>query len=176
MSDGIFKKTELVANIAIIVLALLLGGVLVKRYLWPTQDAAQRVETRIPAGTKAALSDVNWAQNGQTLLLVLSRDCHFCTDSAPFYQRLTREIAGRPNVHLIAVLPQDVSEGRKYLAGLGVPISEVRQVSVTGVGAHATPTLILVDQNGVVQNSWVGKLAAPQEAEVLNQLAAARTN
>jgi hypothetical protein len=174
MADGILKKTELLANVAIIVVALLLGGVVVKRYLWPGQDAAGLADQRIPAGTKATLSDVNWAGNGQTLLLVLSRDCHFCTDSAPFYQRLTRETAGRPDVHLIALLPQEVEEGRKYLAGLGVPISEVRQASLSSVGAHATPTLILVDQNGVVKNSWVGKLAAPEESEVLSQLAVNR--
>ena len=35
MSDKILKKTELLANIAIIVVALVLGGVLVKRYLLP---------------------------------------------------------------------------------------------------------------------------------------------
>jgi hypothetical protein len=178
MSDGIFKKTEFLANVAIIVVALLLGGVLIKRYLWPGQDAARPADQRIPAGTKATLPDVDWAQNGQTLLLVLSRDCHFCTDSAPFYQRLTRETAGRPDVRLIALLPQEVAEGRKYLAGLGVSVNEVRQAAISSVGARATPTLILVDQNGVVQNSWVGKLAAPEEAEVLSRLAArpARAN
>jgi hypothetical protein len=173
MSDKILKKTELLANIAIIVVALLLGGVLVKRYLLPGSAAPPlRTDPRIPAGTKASLTGVDWAKNGQTLLLVLSKDCHFCTESAPFYQRLTRETAGRPDIHLIALFPQEVEEGRKYLDDLGVSINEIRQASPGSTGAGGTPTLILVDANGVVKNSWVGKLSAPEESEILNQLAA----
>lgn len=174
MSDKILKKTELLANIAIIVVALLLGGVLVKRYLLPGSSApsARNIDPRIPAGTKASLTGVDWAKNGQTLLLVLSNNCHFCTESAPFYQRLTRETAGRPDIHLIALFPQEVEEGRKYLDNLGVPINEIRQASPGSTGASGTPTLILVDANGVVKNSWVGKLSAPEESEIINQLAA----
>ena len=178
MSNGFFKKTELLANIAIIIVALLLGGVLVKRYFLKGDEAApaRNTDPRIPAGTKAALSGVDWAGNGQTLLLVLSRDCHFCTESAPFYQRLTRETAGRADVHLVAVFPQEVAEGRKYLDNLGIPISEVRQAAPGSTGAGGTPTLILVDTNGVVKNSWVGKLSAPEESEILTQLGANAKN
>lgn len=177
MSNGIFKKTELLANIAIIVVALLLGVVLVKRYLLPGNQAAptRNVDPRIPAGTKATLAGVDWAKNGQTLLLVLSRDCHFCTESAPFYQRLTRETAGRADVHLIALFPQEVEEGKKYLDNLGVSINEIRQAAPGSTGASGTPTLILVDANGVVKNSWVGKLSAPEESEILTQLAVNRS-
>lgn len=174
MSTGIFKKAELLANIAIIVVALLLGAVLVKRYLLSGNEAtapARNMDPRIPAGTKAALPGVDWAKNGQTLLLVLSSDCRYCTESAPFYQRLTRETAGRANVQLIAVFPQEVEEGRKYLENLSVTINDVRQAAPSSTGAGGTPTLILVDANGVVKNSWVGKLSAPEESEILNQLA-----
>lgn len=176
MLDKIVKKTELVANIAIIVVALLLGFVLVKKYVLPGKDAAPtaRIDPRIPAGTKASLTGVDWARNGQTLLLVLSTDCRYCTESAPFYQRLTRETTGRSDVHLIALFPQEIEEGKKYLANLGVPIDEIRQASPGSTGAGGTPTLILVDGEGVVKSSWVGKLSAPEESEVINQLAARR--
>jgi peroxiredoxin len=171
MSDGILKKTELLANVAIIVVALLLGGVLVKRYLWPGGAAdAPRADPRIPAGTRATLPGVDWAANGRTLLLVLSRDCRYCTESAPFYRNLAREAEGRAGVRLIAVFPQEVAEGRKYLADLGVSVHEVRQAAPSSTGAGGTPTLILVDEGGVVRNSWVGKLAAPEESEVLKSL------
>ena len=177
MSDRILKKTELVANIAIIIVALLLGGVLVKRYLLTGSPAPPaRNDPRIPAGTKASLTGVDWAKNGQTLLLVLSSDCRYCTESAPFYQRLTRETAGRADVHLIALFPQEVEEGRKYLTNLGVSINELRQAAPGSTGAGGTPTLILVDAQGVVKNSWVGKLSAPEESEILNQLANKRAS
>lgn len=172
MSDGILKKTELLANVAIIVVALLLGGVLVRRYLWPGggEAATARADPRIPAGTRATLPGVDWAANGRTLLLVLSRDCRYCTESAPFYRDLAREAGGRADVRLIAVFPQEVAEGRKYLEDLGVSVHEVRQAAPSTTGAGGTPTLILVDGGGVVKNSWVGKLAAPEESEVLSLL------
>lgn len=178
MLDGLLKKTELLANIAIIVVALLLGGVLVKRYLLPGNDAAsvRNADPRVPAGTKATLADVDWAKNGQTLLLVLSRDCRYCTESAPFYQRLTRETAGRPGIQLIALFPHEAEQGREYLDKLGVAVNEVRRASLASIGATATPTLILVDSQGVVKNSWVGQLAPPEETEVLNQLADKRAS
>lgn len=170
MSDRLLKKTELIANIAIIVVALLLGGVLVKKYLLNGDEAA-RADPRIPAGTKAALPGVDWAKNGETLVLVLSRDCRYCTQSAPFYQRLTRAAAGRPGLHLLAVLPQEVEVGKSYLSELGVSVNEVRQASPATTGAGVTPTLILVDGKGIVKNSWVGQLATTEENEVLSQLA-----
>ncbi len=175
MSNGIFKKAELLANIAIIIVALLLGVVLVKRYLLSGNEAAQMRDPRIPAGTKAALGGVDWAKNHQTLLLVLSTDCRYCTESAPFYQRLTRETAERADVQLVAVFPQEVAEGRKYLENLGVKVNDVRQAAPSSTGAGGTPTLILVDAQGIVKNSWVGKLSAPEEMEVSNQLAANRS-
>jgi hypothetical protein len=172
MSDRLFKKTELLANIAIIVVALLLCGILVKRYILPGNEAApaQSLDPRIPAGTKAALPGVDWAKHGETLVFVLSRDCRYCTQSAPFYQRLTREAAGRPGLYLLAVLPQEVEDGKKYLSELGVSVNEVRQASPSTTGAGVTPTLILVDGKGIVKNSWVGQLATPEENEVLSQL------
>jgi hypothetical protein len=170
--SNVLKKLDVAANVAIIVVALLLGGVLVKRFLWPASEAtpAPAADPRVPAGSKAALPGVDWAKNGRTLLLVLSRDCRYCTESAPFYRRLASETEGREGVRLVAVFPQEVEEGRKYLEGLGVSVHEIRQAAPPSTGARATPTLILVDGGGVVKNSWVGQLAAPQESEVLNEL------
>jgi hypothetical protein len=100
----------------------------------------------------------------------LQAGCHFCSESAPFYQRLARETAQKSGVHLVAVLPQDVAEGSKYLNSLGVPIEDVRQAQLDALGVSGTPTLILIDGKGVVMKSWVGKLSGDREAEVLDQL------
>lgn len=172
MSDNILKKTELLANIAIIVVALLLGGVLIKRYLLSSGDVpdSQNSVLRIAAGSKVSLPDIDWAKSDRTLLLVLSKGCHFCSESAPFYQRLVRDIGGRGDVRLVAVLPQDVNEGRKYLNELAVPINEVRQSTLDSLGVGGTPTLILVDNKGAVTDSWVGKLPPDKESEVLSHL------
>src|SRR5437867_3450048 len=100
-------------------------------------------------GGKVSLSDVDWAQNHKTLVLALQRGCHFCAESAEFYQRLA-QVAATKGVKLIAVLPQPATEGRDYLNTLAVPITDIRQAALNSLNVSGTPTLILVDDKGQV--------------------------
>lgn len=172
MPSGLARRVELAANVAIIAVAALICFVLVKSYILggsqgppPQQQQQQRPKPVI--GSKAAVPDVDWGRNGRTLVLVLQKGCGYCTDSAPFYQRLARE-AG--SVRLVAALPNKVEEGRQYLSELAVPVEEVRQASPQALGAPGTPTLLLVDGSGVVTDSWVGRLPPDKEDEVLSRL------
>ncbi|HEX8128749.1 MAG TPA: hypothetical protein VF527_06560 [Pyrinomonadaceae bacterium] len=164
----ISKKIELFANVAIIVVALLLGTVLVKRYLWPASPPPQAAAQQIQAGTSVSVPGVEWTQSDKTMLLVLSDSCRFCTESAGFYQKLAQERAKQPRLRMVAMFPQEVSKGREYLSKLGVTVDDVRQGDLDTVGVRGTPTLILIDKAGKVINSWVGKLPSEKEAEVLS--------
>lgn len=163
------KKLEMLANVAIVLVAVLLVGVVVQRYFIGDRSVPP---PEIALGTKVSVPGVDWAQNKQTLLVVLQKGCHFCSESAPFYQRLARE-AGQNNVRLVAVLPNETSVGRQYLAELGVPIEDVRQAALNSVGVRGTPTLMMVNEQGAVTGSWVGKLPEDKEADVINQLRSA---
>jgi len=164
------KKIELAANLAIILVVILIGIFFVKNYLLSPRSTPETVDYRIPAGTKVSLPEIDWAQNGQTLLLVLKKGCRFCAESAPFYQRLVSETAAKSGVHLVAVLPQEVNEAKQYLSSLNVPIAEVRQAGLETLGVKGTPTLILVNGKGEVMESWAGKLRAEDETEVLRRI------
>jgi|SoiMethySBSTD1v2_1073268.scaffolds.fasta_scaffold03486_5 redoxin len=167
---GKFSKTiEVTTNIAIITVAILLGIVLVKNYLLAGPKPDPGVPPTVPVGTKMSLQDVNWGAKKQTLLMALSDTCRFCTESADFYKKLAQERAKHDDLRLIAVLPQDVSAGQAYLNKLGVAVDEIRQSPLDDVGVKATPTLILVDDKGVVTASWVGKLPPEKESEVMNR-------
>lgn len=165
------KKLEFAANLAIIITSVLIGVVVVRNYILtkPASTAAAQIKSNDPTqiGRKLSMPNVDWKQNGQTLLLVLSSTCHFCTESAPFYKRLAQE---RSNTRLIAVMPQDVRDGKQYLDDLGVAVDEVRQTSFDLLQVKGTPTLILVNSDGVSTDSWVGKLPDDLEIEVLNRL------
>jgi hypothetical protein len=168
---NISKKIEVAANIAIIVAAIFFTAGVAKNYFRPTLPLAPgHAAASIPSGTKADFINVDWAKSDRTLLLVLQAGCHFCSESAPFYQRLVRDTAQISGVHLIAVLPQEVADGAKYLKSLGVPIEDIRQAQLDTLRVQGTPTLILINDKGVVTNSWVGKLSGDKEAEVLDQL------
>lgn len=170
---GKFARTiELTTNIAIITVAVLLSIVLVKHYILPrVQPDVSALDSppTVPTGTKVSLQDVNWAANKRTLLMVLSDGCRFCTESADFYKKLVQERAKHNDVRIIAVLPQEVGTAQAYLNKLGVSVDEVRQSPLNVVGVRGTPTLILVDDKGLVTASWVGKLPVEKEFEVLNR-------
>lgn len=165
-----YKRVELLANIAIVIVAILLGVVLVSRYLLPTSLQPTAGESaRVKSGTKLSMPGVDWGKSDRTLLMVLSTGCRFCTDSAPFYRRLAEEKAKNGRVRLIAVLPQSVDDSQKYLNGLGVAVDDIRQAGLEDVQVRATPTLIIADRTGSVVESWVGKLPDEQEGEVLKR-------
>jgi len=169
MKDHLLRRIELVANICIIVVALVICGAIIKRFLLKSPATARDVPG-VTAGTRINLIDVDWARNGRTLLLVLSTGCKFCSASAPFYQNLVSKTVSSNGTKLIAVLPQNVEQAREYLQSINVPIEDVKQASPASVGARATPTLILVNNAGLVTDSWVGQLSADKEAEVLARL------
>jgi thioredoxin-related protein len=177
--SGLHKKVELLSNIAIIVVAVLLGAVLVDRYLRPAGPKSERSESKegpqIKPGMKLSLAGVDWGKSNKTLLMVLSTTCHFCTESAPFYQRLAQEKTKHKDVSMIAVMPQSSSESQKYLSDHGISVDQVGQSPPGAVYATGTPTLIIVDKTGSVVESWVGKLPPEKELEVLNHFLVERS-
>ena len=169
----LLKRVDLLANVAIIIVAVLLGIVLVKqlvpnRAAQLARPAAARRE--LSRGDKVPLASVDWAKNSHTLLLVLQKDCRFCTESAPFYQRLVKATSDRSDIKLVALLPQTVAEGKQYLKKIGVDIADVRQVSPNEVNVGGTPTLILVNNEGVASDVWAGIITQDSESKVLSKL------
>jgi hypothetical protein len=68
---------------------------------------------------------------------------------------------------MVAVLPQVVEEGRKYLETEGVHADDVKQATLGAIGVRGTPTLLLVDSAGKVTDIWQGKVQQDQEDAVL---------
>jgi len=161
------RKLETLVNVAIVLVAVATCAVLARQYIF--NGAAGRSHGP-SVGSKIELAGMDLSGEERTLVLVLQKGCHFCTDSGPFYQRLAREAAARGGrVKLLAVLPQDADEGRRYLNDLGVPIERVAQARLGSLDVSGTPTLILLTR-GKVSDVWVGALTPERETEVLNKL------
>jgi len=167
MTTRFARIVEVVANIAIVVVAVVVVGVVAKQYFWRTTSPTR---PGVAAGTKLAVANVDWEQNGATLIVALQSGCHFCSESAPFYQRLVNDTKDKNGLKIVAVLPQTIDDGKQYLYSLKVPIADVKQAQLQTFGVSATPTLILVDSKGQVVNSWVGRLTPEAEAEVLQKI------
>ncbi|HEY2391991.1 MAG TPA: hypothetical protein VGK22_12540 [Candidatus Angelobacter sp.] len=160
------KKVETVANIGIVIVALLLVGLWLKGSLLHPSGS----QHNIPIGSKISLKTVDWQTNGKSMVLALSTTCHFCTESAGFYRELAKECQKR-NVRTVAVLPQPVNEARLYLANEGVSVDEIVSSPLADLQVAGTPTLLLVDQGARVRGAWYGKLPETSEKDVIAGLA-----
>lgn len=177
---SIFQHIELASHIAIIIVAILISVILVKTYLLPdsnskavTNNGAPQMSNAVVSnmlGQKIDLPNIDWRKNGQTLVLALQTGCHFCTESAPFYKELIQKRAKEGKTHLIAVLPDPVDASKNYLSNLGIVVDDVKQMQLTTIGVQGTPTLLLINKDGIVINAWRGKLAADKEREVMAHL------
>lgn len=168
MTDQFAKRIELFANVAIILVACLFAIILVKTYFFDRRlQQAATSEKQVADKISSSSLNVDWKNSEQTLVLALSNTCHFCTESAPFYQKVAMN---KGKVRLIAVLPQSIEDGQAYLKKLGVTVDEVKQLRLDAMGVQGTPTLFLVNSSGVITDKWVGKLMPDQESMVLKAL------
>src|SRR5688572_6578656 len=99
------EKVELVANVLIVVVALLLIGVFVQRYFFSSPTAANQPQRQQPTvGKKINLENVDFSAQPKTVVIALQTTCGYCNESAPFYKRLLKESEGK-NIKFVAVFP-----------------------------------------------------------------------
>lgn len=161
------KRWEIAANVAVVCLCLMMMSVIAWKIVLPQRPAA--AANKPPIGKALQLPGVDWNGSDQTVVLALSTQCRFCSESAPFYRALA-EAGKAKNVRVIALFPQTQNEARQFFKDLGVPIQDVWQGSLATIFVNSTPTLLIVTRAGVVTQGWIGKLPEASEAEVLGKL------
>jgi thiol-disulfide isomerase/thioredoxin len=124
----------------------------------------------VGVGKQSPLTGQRWIDSDATVVFAVSRTCHFCAASAPFYHRLIQSF-GRKAIATIAIAPDPEQDIRAYLEGLDLPIERVQQVTLKTLNIRATPTLEVVDRSGNIVAAWVGQLSRDQEEEVLRVVA-----
>jgi thioredoxin-related protein len=141
--------------------------------LWPPAPVA--AQPALPASNRddrdrlLAVTSVDFSQSDRTLLVVVRSDCRYCTASKPFYaELLKRERATLRAVRVFLVAPLNDVNFPSYLADLPFANDRRLQVSTDSLGVNGTPTLLLVDRNGRVKETWVGKLPTADELAVIN--------
>jgi hypothetical protein len=168
-NQNLFRRLQTLANIAIISVSILLAYVIIKNFILNPPNSS-RSKSTITVGTKVPMSEIDWQKNGRTVLLVLSPTCHFCTESGPFYGKLSQLISTQKTASLVALFPKNINDGPAYLQSLGVSVNEIKQVAFDTLGVKGTPTIIIADKSGEVVGVWFGKLSSDQEELILKQL------
>lgn len=104
---------------------------------------------------------IDFAAAEHTLVMVLRSDCTFCEQSKPFYARLGESRAVQI---AIAAPPGDGGiAGYASILAADVVVFPTRET----LPVSSTPSLLLVDREGVVEAAWMGLLDARREDEVL---------
>lgn len=105
-------------------------------------------------------------------MLALKEDCVYCRQSLPLYRRLS-QMARQPEAlfSLVVIGGEPAKRLTEYLRSEGIEAAAVLQVPlqkhITG-----TPTIVLCDQKGVVQQVWTGLLAKEMELAVAHAVTA----
>ncbi|HEX2223351.1 MAG TPA: hypothetical protein VHN15_04000 [Thermoanaerobaculia bacterium] len=166
------SKLDTIANIAIIVVCVIASVVLIRNFFFqprppgapPQVEKGERFETlqaALPAGAD------------RTLVLALSPQCGYCTQSMPFYKRLVEERNRKgSNVKVVAAVgsPQLREAEQAALAQAGVQTDALVEVDFESIKVPGTPTVLLVDNQGEVLDVWFGKLEERDEKKVLASL------
>lgn len=167
---GFSKKLDVAANVATIILVFAVAALMARDKLRPSLGRSAPHPQAIHAGSALQNTPLksNWSSSQGTLAFGLQTTCHFCTDSAPFFRKLVRSIP--KDMRTIAVLPQAHEAAKRYLDGLGIRVDSIQQAPLAAIGITGTPTLLLVNNLGIVKNAWVGELGSSGQSSVLSEV------
>jgi hypothetical protein len=160
-----------IANIAIISVALLMGFVIIKNYLFEKANNTQTLSAVV--GRKVSLSEVGFEKSSLSVVLLLSTQCRYCAQSMPFYKALS-DMRRKPesSFQLFTVFPQDRLTVESHLKdfGLSTDAIETGPKFFQEMGVLTTPTLLLVNSKGVIEKAWAGELTVNSQNEVISDI------
>ena len=152
---------ERAAHISLIVASVIASAVLLRDHLQSRSSAAVRQLD----GSVISLPGVEWPPQRRTVVLAISSRCRFCKDSAGFYHSLTTNRG--PGDFQVVVLSRDpAGEIDTFLTGNGITVDRTIHDWPSRIGIAGTPTLLIVEPDGRVRNSFVGLLAPGEENKI----------
>ena len=175
-SDRFVRKLSVAASAS---LALMLVATLV--YIaWPrvadalgANNAPPPPNPPIYAAGETIDVPASWYNSApHTLILFARKSCAACERAHPFLKTLVRSVQGKAAVvmgHPTGALADD----REYAKSLGIAASATFEAPAGLLKVRSTPTLVLVDRQGRVLNSWEGVGRTEKQAEITEAIAAA---
>jgi hypothetical protein len=113
------------------------------------------------------LPGVGYGDARISVILYLRSTCPYCTQSMPFYRRLSEEATRLGSVRLIAVSPETEQVARAYIEEHSLRVGKLIKFDGRPV---PTPTLVTVNRTGTIQGVWVGQKNEKGETEILESI------
>jgi hypothetical protein len=158
-------KLEIATNILIILVVLLIGGTYLKSHFGRQEGGPTIGETiNAPPG-------YDWHRFPPTLVIAVRDDCVYCERSYPFYRHLqSLEHDNQLKAHILIVTPDDSTRAAALLSSQGITSQAITDTPLSNMKVSSTPTLLLVDANGRLLQSWIGELDASRSDALIAQL------
>lgn len=162
-------KLETVSNWMIVITGAAVTLFTVSRYVNEQRQPAlmRPAPQEYQVGEKLAAGfPVDFSQAPQTLLMVLSSKCHFCSESTPFYREMlsARPING-PATRVVAIGLEQAATLEEYVKQEQLAVDAVASIPREKLKFRGTPTLLLVDRSGTVTAIWGGFLSTNERKQ-----------
>jgi len=131
-------------------------------------SASKRPPPYLPGEAMTPMAGVDYHAADRTVLIFIRSTCNFCIRSVPFYQRLVtvRNQRGVSTQIIGAALTSDKgAEG--FPAARGWSPDRMIRFDLGQVKVKGVPTILVVDRQGKVQETWFGQLSEQQQGELM---------
>ena len=157
MNERIDRLINRAAIAASIVLLAIFGGTL-GTLMWPRISGAVGIQPKPQLAYESGMAidtPAEWYQGAPyTLLLFARASCAACQSAEPFFKRLIHDIGSTVRVVLVTSAGE-ADEDARYARQLGLATQSIR-TAVPGLKVRVTPTLVLVDRQGTIMDTWEG--------------------
>jgi thioredoxin-related protein len=162
---SIKDKVEITTNILIAIVILMIGINYLKSHTGHHEASLS------PGDTISAPHGYEWRNHDQTLVVAVRKGCVYCERSYPLYRRLDGlEHSNSLKAHMLVVMPDDPVSGAALLKSQQITSQSIPSTFLSDIKVSGTPTLLLVDANGRLLQSWVGELDSSKAEALVAQL------
>ena len=166
-------KLDKITNVAVIVAALFVIGTGIWDRFSARPSPAQASVQQLVGKTLPLPASMNTG-DAAALVFFVSKNCHYCSDSMPFYRRLAElRDHGSKGFKLLALAPSGRETGadmQAYFAQNRIALDAAGEMQFAAIGVSGTPTVALVDGSRRVLAVWLGKLSTDKESELISKV------
>lgn len=114
---------------------------------------------------------VDYHTSKRTLLIALSTKCPYCLESLPFYRTLVETNSHSSNdLRIVALFPEKADEVTEFTKVNGLKIEAVPEVQFAPLSISGTPSIILVNNAGGIDDFWIGKLGSSEAKQLMRSI------
>ena len=163
------SKLERTTHILLIIVSLAGLAVLIRHEFFPASLGRQYPVQEL-VGSRLAIPGIDLPKRSPVALVVAVRsDCHYCTESLPFYREVDRRHKMSGNtVPLFFISTDPIEKLRAFVEGADIFPDGILSVNFKAVGVAGTPTFVVIDSTGTVRRAFYGRLTERNAREVLS--------